>query len=127
MICPDYDYCIVREVSLQSAEYVRSPNNRLPDNRRRQSEGSRSGGGMAGDVVVVFDFDRTIIDDDSDRWVVTQMGLTQIFNELRNALPWTSLMVYTLSLIISMCCLTIKILRRLRNILIISVSLYWKK
>ncbi|KAF7820534.1 thiamine phosphate phosphatase-like protein [Senna tora] len=46
---------------------------------------------MAG-TVVVFDFDRTIIDDDSDRWVVTEMGLAQIFNELRSTLPWTSLM-----------------------------------
>ncbi|KAJ7969485.1 Inorganic pyrophosphatase [Quillaja saponaria] len=43
-------------------------------------------------IAVVFDFDRTIIDDDSDRWVVTQMGLTQLFNELRFTMPWTSLM-----------------------------------
>ncbi|XP_054808137.1 thiamine phosphate phosphatase-like protein [Prosopis cineraria] len=47
---------------------------------------------MAGNIVVVFDFDRTIIDDDSDRWVVKEMGLTQIFNELRSTLPWTPLM-----------------------------------
>ncbi|KAI5383224.1 thiamine phosphate phosphatase-like protein [Lathyrus oleraceus] len=42
--------------------------------------------------VVVFDFDRTIIDDDSDRWVINQMGLTNLFNQLRTTLPWTSLM-----------------------------------
>ncbi|XP_027342222.1 thiamine phosphate phosphatase-like protein [Abrus precatorius] len=50
---------------------------------------------MCGSVaapVVVFDFDRTIIDDDSDRWVVTEMGLTHLFNELRHTMPWTSLM-----------------------------------
>ncbi|KAJ4708607.1 Inorganic pyrophosphatase [Melia azedarach] len=44
------------------------------------------------DIVVVFDFDRTIIDGDSDNWVVTQMGLTQLFDELRSTLPWNSLM-----------------------------------
>ncbi|KAJ1408144.1 Pyridoxal phosphate phosphatase-related [Sesbania bispinosa] len=43
-------------------------------------------------VVVVFDFDRTIIDDDSDRWVITEMGLTHLFNHLRSTMPWTSLM-----------------------------------
>lgn len=43
-------------------------------------------------TVVVFDFDRTIIDDDSDRWVINQMGLTDLFNQLRTTLPWTSLM-----------------------------------
>ncbi|GLU10025.1 hypothetical protein SLE2022_268540 [Rubroshorea leprosula] len=46
---------------------------------------------MAG-VVVVFDFDRTIIDGDSDNWVVTQMGLSDLFNQLRRTLPWNSLM-----------------------------------
>ncbi|WCJ42647.1 Pyridoxal phosphate phosphatase-related protein [Euphorbia peplus] len=46
---------------------------------------------MAG-TVVVFDFDRTLIDDDSDRWVVTRMGLTSFFNHLRPTLPWNSLM-----------------------------------
>lgn len=44
-------------------------------------------------VVVVFDFDRTIIDDDSDSWVITEMGLTHLFNQLRPTMPWTSLMV----------------------------------
>ncbi|KAG8636146.1 thiamine phosphate phosphatase-like protein [Manihot esculenta] len=43
-------------------------------------------------IVVVFDFDRTLIDGDSDRWVVTQMGLTSLFNQLRSTLPWNSLM-----------------------------------
>ncbi|KAK7358443.1 hypothetical protein VNO77_00371 [Canavalia gladiata] len=43
-------------------------------------------------VVVVFDFDLTIIDDDSDRWVVNQMAVTQLFKQLRDNMPWTSLM-----------------------------------
>lgn len=55
------------------------------------SESWISAAQMAG-VVVIFDFDRTIIDDDSDRWVVVQMGLTDLFNQLRLTLPWNSLM-----------------------------------
>ena len=43
-------------------------------------------------VVIVLDFDRTIIDDDSDRWVINQLGLADLFNQLRSTLPWTSLM-----------------------------------
>lgn len=46
---------------------------------------------MAG-VAVVFDFDHTIIEDNSDTWVVEQMGLSDVFNKLRRTLPWTSLM-----------------------------------
>ncbi|XP_021838790.1 thiamine phosphate phosphatase-like protein [Spinacia oleracea] len=42
--------------------------------------------------MVIFDFDRTIIDGDSDRWVVTQMGLTPLFDQLASTLPWNSLM-----------------------------------
>ncbi|KAL6974692.1 3'(2'),5'-bisphosphate nucleotidase [Sarracenia purpurea var. burkii] len=47
---------------------------------------------MAGTTVVVFDFDHTIIEDNSDTWVVAEMGLTDLFNQLRRKLPWTSLM-----------------------------------
>ncbi|KAK8547236.1 hypothetical protein V6N13_097952 [Hibiscus sabdariffa] len=43
-------------------------------------------------IVVVFDFDRTLIDGDSDRWVVTDMGLSDVFHQLRSTLPWNSLM-----------------------------------
>jgi len=42
--------------------------------------------------VVVLDFDRTIIDDDSDRWIVAELGLTELFKELRHSMPWISLM-----------------------------------
>lgn len=34
-------------------------------------------------TVIIFDFDRTLIDDDSDRWVVENMGLTHLLNQLR--------------------------------------------
>ncbi|XP_019223586.1 PREDICTED: inorganic pyrophosphatase 3-like isoform X1 [Nicotiana attenuata] len=48
---------------------------------------------MAGaKTVIIFDFDRTVIDDDSDRWVVENMGLTHLFNQLRPTLPWNALM-----------------------------------
>ncbi|XP_043721660.1 inorganic pyrophosphatase 1-like [Telopea speciosissima] len=46
---------------------------------------------MAG-IVVVFDFDKTIIDCDSDNWVVDNLGFTQLFNELLATMPWNSLM-----------------------------------
>lgn len=48
---------------------------------------------VAGEMVIIWDFDRTIMDDDSDRWVVVEMGLNQLFNQLRQSLPWNSLMV----------------------------------
>ncbi|CDP03190.1 unnamed protein product [Coffea canephora] len=47
---------------------------------------------MASEIVIIFDFDRTLIDDDSDRWVIKGMGLTHLFNQLRPILSWTSLM-----------------------------------
>ncbi|KAL8136563.1 hypothetical protein V2J09_002564 [Rumex salicifolius] len=47
---------------------------------------------MGKSAVVIFDFDRTIIDGDSDNWVVTHMGLTPLFNQLVSKLPWNSLM-----------------------------------
>lgn len=46
---------------------------------------------MAG-IVVVFDFDKTILDVDSDNWVVDQLGATHIFNQLLPTMPWNSLM-----------------------------------
>lgn len=41
---------------------------------------------------MVFDFDRTIIDGDSDNWVVVEMGLAELFNQLLYTMPWNSLM-----------------------------------
>ncbi|KAL2554933.1 Inorganic pyrophosphatase 2 [Forsythia ovata] len=46
---------------------------------------------MAG-IVVVFDFDKTIIDLDSDNWVVDELGATDLFNKLLPTMPWNSVM-----------------------------------
>ncbi|KAJ7963153.1 Inorganic pyrophosphatase [Quillaja saponaria] len=46
---------------------------------------------MAG-IVVVFDFDKTIIDCDSDNWLVDELGATDLFNHLLHTMPWNSLM-----------------------------------
>ena len=47
---------------------------------------------MAG-IIVVFDFDRTMIDCDSDSWVVNELVATELFQSLRPAMSWNSLMV----------------------------------
>ena len=44
-------------------------------------------------IVVVFDFDKTIIDVDSDNWVVDGLGFTDLFNQLLPTMPWNTLMV----------------------------------
>jgi len=44
-------------------------------------------------IVIVFDFDKTIIDVDSDNWVVDELGFTDLFNQLLPTMPWNSLMV----------------------------------
>lgn len=51
---------------------------------------------MAPGIVVVFDFDKTIIDVDSDNWVVDELGFTGLFDQLLHTMPWNSLMVSTL-------------------------------
>lgn len=53
-------------------------------------------------TVVVFDFDKTIIDLDSDNWVVDELGFTDLFNQLLPTMPWNSLMVNQASLLF--CC-----------------------
>jgi hypothetical protein len=45
------------------------------------------------DTVVVFDFDLTIVDCDSDPWVMEQLGATDLFDSLLPTLPWNPLMV----------------------------------
>ncbi|KAK3002856.1 hypothetical protein RJ639_018122, partial [Escallonia herrerae] len=47
--------------------------------------------GMAG-TVVVLDFDKTIINLDSDNWVVDELGATELFNQLLPTMPWNPLM-----------------------------------
>uniref|UniRef100_A0A6V7QQA5 Inorganic pyrophosphatase 2 n=1 Tax=Ananas comosus var. bracteatus TaxID=296719 RepID=A0A6V7QQA5_ANACO len=44
---------------------------------------------MAG-IVVVFDFDKTIIDCDSDNWVVDDFGATERFDILLETMPWNT-------------------------------------
>ncbi|CAO2194535.1 unnamed protein product [Urochloa humidicola] len=46
---------------------------------------------MAG-IIVVFDFDKTIIDVDSDNWVVDTLGFTDLFDRLLPTMPWNALM-----------------------------------
>ncbi|KAG5617221.1 hypothetical protein H5410_017045 [Solanum commersonii] len=43
-------------------------------------------------IVVVFDFDKTIIDLDSDNWAIDELGATDLFNRLLPTMPWNSLM-----------------------------------
>ncbi|ONK70003.1 uncharacterized protein A4U43_C05F29190 [Asparagus officinalis] len=43
-------------------------------------------------TVIVFDFDKTIIDVDSDNWVVDNLGATELFEQLLPTMPWNSLM-----------------------------------
>ncbi|KAL0697846.1 hypothetical protein Bca4012_053968 [Brassica carinata] len=43
-------------------------------------------------IVIVFDFDKTIIDVDSDNWVVDELGFTELFEQLLPTMPWNSLM-----------------------------------
>ncbi|KAL8250093.1 hypothetical protein R6Q59_033786 [Mikania micrantha] len=44
------------------------------------------------EIVVVFDFDKTIIDADSDNWVMDELDATHIFNQLIPNMPWNSAM-----------------------------------
>ncbi|CAN8312407.1 unnamed protein product [Cochlearia groenlandica] len=43
-------------------------------------------------IVIVFDFDKTIIDVDSDNWVVDELRFTDLFDKLLHTMPWNSLM-----------------------------------
>ncbi|CAL1360710.1 unnamed protein product [Linum trigynum] len=46
---------------------------------------------MAG-IVVIFDFDQTIVDVDSDNWVIGELGFTDLANHLLPTMPWNSVM-----------------------------------
>ena len=48
--------------------------------------------GSAG-VVIVFGFDKTILDCYSNNWVVDELGANELFTQLLPTLPWNSLMV----------------------------------
>jgi hypothetical protein len=49
--------------------------------------------------LVVFDFDKTIVDCDSDNWVVDALGATRRFDDLLRHLPWNHAIVSTRTLI----------------------------
>lgn len=44
------------------------------------------------DKIVIFDFDCTIIDLDSDPWVAQQLGASELFQSLHSKLPWNDMM-----------------------------------
>ncbi|KAI3671629.1 hypothetical protein L1987_87369 [Smallanthus sonchifolius] len=48
---------------------------------------------MMSGIVVIFDFDNTITDIDSDNWVVDELGATDQFNQLFPTVHWNSLMM----------------------------------
>ncbi|XP_074270084.1 inorganic pyrophosphatase 1-like [Silene latifolia] len=43
-------------------------------------------------IIAIFDFDKTIIDVDSDNWVVDELGFTKLFDKLLPTMPWNTLM-----------------------------------
>ncbi|KAH7657559.1 Inorganic diphosphatase protein [Dioscorea alata] len=47
---------------------------------------------MATTTVLVFYFDKTIIDCDSDNWVIDHLGATKFFDHLLLSLPWNTSM-----------------------------------
>ncbi|KAG0532399.1 hypothetical protein BDA96_04G105200 [Sorghum bicolor] len=53
------------------------------------TNGNGTGNGNGnGAPLVVFDFDKTIVDCDSDNWVVDALGATRRFDDLLRHLPW---------------------------------------
>ncbi|KAI5080837.1 hypothetical protein GOP47_0004578 [Adiantum capillus-veneris] len=44
------------------------------------------------DTLVIFDFDCTIAEVDSDPWVAQQLGATHLMENLRSQLPWNDMM-----------------------------------
>ena len=50
------------------------------------------------DTLIVFDFDWSLIDCNSDTWVVDKLGASNLMRSLRHILPWTQLMVLFLAL-----------------------------
>lgn len=47
------------------------------------------------ETLIVFDFDWSLIDCNSDTWVVDKLGAMERMNAFGNTLPWTELMVTT--------------------------------
>lgn len=45
------------------------------------------------DTLIIFDFDWSLIDCNSDTWVVDKLGAMERMKPLMEVLPWTQLMV----------------------------------
>ncbi|KAF8025687.1 hypothetical protein BT93_F2504 [Corymbia citriodora subsp. variegata] len=60
--------------------------------RKREAEGKRCEPQEMADILVVFDFDKTIMDWECDDWIVHEFGLIDLVNELLPTTPWNSLM-----------------------------------
>lgn len=56
------------------------------------------------DIIVMFDFDKTIIDWECDDWIVHEFGLTDLVNELLPSMPWNSLMATSCSSFLLLSC-----------------------
>ncbi|KAJ0758796.1 putative inorganic diphosphatase [Helianthus annuus] len=53
------------------------------------NEGSR-------EMIIIWDFDQTIITDDCDHWVVLETDLTKLFHRVRDTLSWHQIIVRSL-------------------------------
>ncbi|KAJ0798407.1 putative inorganic diphosphatase [Helianthus annuus] len=65
------------------------------------NEGSR-------EMIIIWDFDQTIITDDCDHWVVLDTNLTKLFHRVRDTLSWHQIIVrsfFSLHSIVSAYCL----------------------
>lgn len=49
--------------------------------------------GPMANIMVVFDFDKTIVDCDTDNWVLDELNFTEMFEQLLPTMPWNPLMV----------------------------------
>jgi len=52
------------------------------------------------EIMVIFDFDSTIIECDSDNWVLDDTALTQNFYQLLPSMHWNPLMVIFFQLVL---------------------------
>ncbi|KMT01669.1 hypothetical protein BVRB_9g211300 [Beta vulgaris subsp. vulgaris] len=48
--------------------------------------------GPMANIMVVFDFDKTIVDCDTDNWVLDELNFTEMFEQLLPTMPWNPLM-----------------------------------
>lgn len=75
------------------------------------------------DIVVIFDFDKTIIDCDSDNWVLDELGATKLFNQLLPTMPWNPLMVSLFFFYFAFSCSSFSFLSRSKVSIIMAIFL----